>query len=317
MVVYLSDSDVRSLVSVDDAFAVTDDLFKDAAQGHVDNHPTTELNVPKGFFRLKAGTALGLDVYGFKAYGGVARAGRYLVFVYTMSTGVLEGIVEARFLTEIRTGAVSAVGTKYLANPGGGTLGIIGTGREARAQLTAMHHVRPLTNVKAYSRSTEKRETYAKEMTERLGVEVTAVATAEEAIRGMDLVVTITSTSEPVLYGAWLAEGCHVSAVGATTPERCELDVECFERAAVVAVEHMPQAMAELGEIQEAVKQGRFSWDRVNELGDIIGGKAKGRTAPNQITIFDTVGVGTEDVAIASYALKKARDTGMGTTLAM
>src|SRR5713101_2215185 len=166
MVLYLSNDEVRSLVGVDEAALRIEELFQHEAQGRVANRPTTELPLPRGFFRLKAGMTPGFGSYGFKAYG----TGRYMVFVYNIENNALEGIVDAHGLTEIRTAAVSAVGAKFMARPDSRTLGIIGTGREARAQVPAICSVLPISSVKAYSRSAEHREPFAREMTEKLGL---------------------------------------------------------------------------------------------------------------------------------------------------
>jgi ornithine cyclodeaminase/alanine dehydrogenase-like protein (mu-crystallin family) len=311
MVLYIRDAECRELIDAGECIRLIEDLFRQEADGKVENHPTTELNLPKGILRLKAGGTYGLNTFGFKAYPA---GGRYLVFVYDLDTG-LDGIVEARGLTEARTGAVSAVGTKYLANAGASTLAIIGTGREARAQLAYIASVAPLHSVRAYSRSAENREAFAREMSARLGIEVRAAASGEECVRGAEIVTTITSANAPVLEGAWLSPGAHINAVGATTPNRRELDDEAVARAHAVIVEHLPQARAECGELLHAAQSGRFSWDRVIELKDVIAGGARPRQNRDDITLFDTIGVGAEDVAVATYVLQKARKLGAGTEL--
>jgi ornithine cyclodeaminase/alanine dehydrogenase-like protein (mu-crystallin family) len=224
-------------------------------------------------------------------------------------------MVEARGLTEARTGAVSAVGTKYMAREDSTTMGIIGTGREARAQLTYIVPTRPFKLIKAYSRNAENRETFAREMSEKLGVEVVPVATSTEAAKDVDVLTTITSTSEPVFDGNDLSLGTHINAVGATTMNRREIDETAVSRSDVVVVEHLPQAEAELGELHYAADRGLFDWGKVIELKDIVGGAKKGRNGASEITLFDTIGVGAEDVAVATFLLKKARELGVGTEL--
>jgi alanine dehydrogenase len=168
---YITDAEARSLVSIDDAARIIEGLFLDEGRGLAEQTPTTELHIPKSMFRMKVGGAYGSGFYGFKAYLGNAG---YRVFVYGTETG-FEGLVEAYDLTEIRTGAVSAVATKYMARANAETLGILGTGREARAQLRAVRKVRKLSRVKAWSRSDDNRVAYAKEMSAELGIEVVAV----------------------------------------------------------------------------------------------------------------------------------------------
>jgi ornithine cyclodeaminase/alanine dehydrogenase len=295
MPIYLSDADVRSLVMPDDCAAIIEKLCLDDAGGMAEQTPTTELHLLRGPFRVKVGGAYGFNSYGLKAYLGNAG---YRVFVWDLDEG-FQGIVEAFELTEMRTGAVSAVATRYLARPDAGTLGIIGTGREARSQLEAISRVRKLTSVKAYSRSTENRAAYAKEMSERLGLDVRPVEAAEECVRGSDIVVTITSANDPVLKGDWLSEGAFVCGVGATGVYRRELDEDAVARAEVVVVESLPVAEAECGDLMYAVARGKLRWNRVVELKDIVSGRVAARSGPAAITLFDSIGTGAQDVAIA------------------
>ena len=308
MVLYLTDALTRELLSLEDANRVMEDLFRQEAEGKVENKPTVELDLPRGVFRLKAGGTYGLNTFGFKAY---PFGGRYLVFVYNLDSG-LEGIVEARGLTEVRTGAISALATKYMAKPDAATMGIIGTGREARAQAAALCTVRDLRLIKAFSRSAENRERFAADVSKRTGVDVVPVDSADECVRDVDIVTTITSASEPVFAGRSLSPGTHINAVGATTLDRRELDEDAVERAAVVVVEHLPQAEAELGELHAAAKGGKFRWDAVVELKDVVSGAVPGRQSRDDITLFDSIGVGAEDVALATLALEKARERSAG-----
>jgi len=311
MVLYLKDAEARDLCTPAEINQIIEELFQHEFDGKVENKPTVELNLPRGILRIKAGGTYGFNTYGFKSYPA---GGRYLVVVYDLDTG-LNGMVEARGLTEARTGAVSAVGTKYMAREDATTMGIIGTGREARAQLTYIVPARAFKLIKAYSRTAENRETFAREMSEKLGVEVVPVATSTEAVKDVDVLTTITNTSEPVFDGNDLSPGTHINAVGATTMNRREIDETAVGRSDVVVVEHLPQAEAELGELHYAADRGLFDWAKVIELKDIVGGAAKGRNSPGEITLFDTIGVGAEDVAVATFLLKKARELGVGTEL--
>jgi alanine dehydrogenase len=311
MVLYLNDTEVERLMPLEEATDRIEELFVEEWKGQVHHRPTTELPLTRGFFRLKAGAVYGLNSYGFKAYG----TGRYLIFVYSLEDNALYGIVEAHRLTEIRTGAVTAVGVRHMARQDARTLAIIGSGREARTQVPAVCVARSIKQIRAYSRKPENRERFADEMRTRLGIEATAVASAEECVRDADIVVTMTNARDPVLSGAWLAEGTFVCGVGATTPERRELDVEAVARAGTIVVEHRPQAEAECGELREAAAEGRLRWDDVLELKEIVGGGVLGRKSEAEITLFDTIGVGSEDVALATYALSRARAENVGTLL--
>jgi ornithine cyclodeaminase len=308
---YITDEQARDLVTVDEAARIIEDLFLDEGKGLAEQTPTTELHVPKSMFRMKVGGAYGSGFYGFKAYLGNAG---YRVFVYGIESG-FEGLVEAYDLTELRTGAVSAVATKYMAREDAETLGILGTGREARAQLRAVSRVRKLRRVKAWSRSADNRAVYAKEMSAELGVEVVPVETAEAAVRDSDIVLTITSANEPILDGMWLAQGTFVCGVGATGPVRRELDDDAVSAAALVVVEHFETAKQECGELMHAVAERRLHWDTVRELKDVVSGAVPGRKHELDITLFTSVGTGAEDVAMAGYVLQRAKERAIGLEL--
>ena len=312
MLRYLSNDDVRALVSADEARQVIHDLFRHESEGAAENHPTTELTIPNGFFRIKAGVAYGYKVFGFKAYGGIARASRYLVHVFSLETGRQLGIVDARQLTEIRTGAVSGLGTQLMSRPESSVVGMIGTGREAREQALAVSRVRAVRQFRCWSRSEENRASFARDVSEKLDVEVIPASTPEACVRDTDIVVTITSAKDPIVDGDWLRQGTFICAVGATTPERRELHRNAVDRCSTIVVEHLPQAQAECGELRDATERGTLTWDRVHELKDVVSGKIPGRASDSEINLFDTIGVGTEDIAIAKFALEKANSVGAG-----
>lgn len=322
MTIYLSNEDVRTLLPMDECVDLMEQVFRDEADGKAVNLPRQHLPLSKGFHRTVQGIAEGFGVYGMKTYGSDRRPNapnrtRYLVLLYSLETGGLDAIVDARDLGQIRTGAVSGLATKYMAREDATTLGIIGTGWEARAQIAAMSVVRNISHVKAYSRSAENREAFSAEMREKHGLDVDPVDTAEEAARDVDILVTITGANEPVMSGEWLVPGMHVNAIGATGTNRRELDVEAVRRSDLIVVELLEQSKNDSGELLDAEREGVFDWSNVTELADIVVGKATGRPSPEAITQFNALGVGTEDLAAASVVYRKAIESGMGTELAM
>ncbi|MSQ10371.1 MAG: ornithine cyclodeaminase family protein [Dehalococcoidia bacterium] len=309
---YLSDDVVTSLITPEECAAVIEDLFLQESRGEAEQQPTVELHLPpRGVFRMKVGGVYGVNAFGFKAYLGTAG---YRVFVYDIDEG-FQGLVEAFKLTEMRTGAVSAVAAKHMARQDASTLGIIGTGREARAQLRALSQVRQLRKVKAYSRNTENRAAYAAEMSEALKLDVEPVASAKEAVQGAEILITMTNANDPVFEGADLEPGTLVCCVGATGPHRRELDDEAVARSGMVVVEHLPLAQSECAELIHANGSGRLHWGLVRELKDIVSGLITPRQAANDINLFTSIGTGAEDVAVASYVLRKAREQGVGVEL--
>ena len=318
MAIFLTNEEVRSLLPMRECVDIMERVFRDEADGKAVNLPRQHMPLPVGMHRTVSGVAHGFGVYGMKTYGSVRKEGwrrtRYLVLLYSLEDGLLEAIMEARDLGQIRTGAVAGMATKHLAPAGAHTVGIVGTGWEARAQMEAMSVVRDITHVKAYSRSAEHRETFAAEMRERLGLDVDPVATPEECVRDADIVITVTSANEPVLEGSWIAPGSHINAVGATTKQRRELDLEAVRRAGLVVVEQMEQAKADCGELIYAAESGGFDWDAAVLLKDIVSGVVQ-RPAGEAITLFDSLGVATEDLAAAAFVAQQAREQGIGQEL--
>ncbi len=320
MTIYLSNDDVRNLLPMNECIELTEKVFRDEAVGQAINLPRTHLPLPKGMHRTVFGIAHGFGVYGMKTYGSDRRPNapsrtRYLVMLYDLELGGLEAIVEARDLGQIRTGAVSGVATKFMAREDASTIGIIGSGWEARAQIAAMNEVRTISHVKAYSRSAEKREAFAAEMREVHGLDVVAVNFAEECVRDVDILITITGSDDPVLEGSWIAPGTHINGIGATGVNRRELDVDSVSRADLVVVENMEQARADCGELIYAEERGGFEWSKAVELAAVITGEASGRPSNDSITLFDALGVGTEDLAAAAVVLRKAKEQGIGAEL--
>ena len=317
MTVYLSNDDVRGLLTYEDCVGVIDDLFCHESVGDAENHPTTSLSLPAGFHRIKAGGAYGFGAYGLKTYGRVPGpvGVRYLVILYNTEDGSLDAIMDAKDLGEIRTSAVSAVAANHMARKGVENIGIIGTGREARGQIAAMKSVRPIKRIKCWSRTSENREKFATDIEKRDGIEVIPCETGEAAVVGADIVITVSGADDPVLFGEWLVPGMHICAIGATSLYRRELDAEAIKRADVIAVEKMEQAMAECGELIYAAHHRALKWKQVVELHKIVSGKIPGRPSDDAITLVDTIGVGAEDVAVGAFVLQKARQQGVGTEL--
>jgi ornithine cyclodeaminase/alanine dehydrogenase-like protein (mu-crystallin family) len=249
---------------------------------------------------------------GLKVYTVAHGAARFVVLLYRATTGELAAIIEADFLGQMRTGAATGVATKYMSRLEASSTGIIGTGLQARTQLQAVSEVRKLESVRAFGRDPVRRADFCQEMNERFGLPMIAVASAEEAVRDADIVITMTNTVKPVVSGAWLAPGTHVNAAGANFAFRRELDSDAVSRAGLIAVDSKEQAQIEAGDLIEAFKQDPAGWGRVCELGEIVSGKLPGRNGAEQITLFKSVGIATWDIAVAARVFERAEHQGLG-----
>lgn len=232
------------------------------------------------------------------------------VTLYDGTTGEVVAVMNATPITAIRTAAVSGVATRALARADARELAIVGAGHQAHAHIAAMLEARQFERVRIASR------TFAS--AERLAAEwplATAVETAEEAVRGADVVCTVTSAAEPVVLGEWLEPGAHVNAVGACFPHTRELDGAAVARASLF-VDRRESAENEAGDYLLALQEGAIADGHVKaELGEVLAGTAPGRTSEQEVTIFESLGLAVEDLAAAEYLERRALETGAGTTV--
>ena len=238
---------------------------------------------------------------------------RFLVPLFQVDSGELLALIEADYLGQIRTGAASGLATKLLARADASKIGIIGTGLQSRTQLHALALVRTITGVRAFSRTPEHRERFAKDMTAQLGFPVVAVASAQEAVRGADIVVTSTTSTEPVLDGSWLTPGMHINAIGANFPQKHELDGTAVRRCDIIVADSREQSKIEAGDLIQMYGDDKRRWDNVTELSEIVAGKAPGRSNPEQITLFKSNGIAIEDIVVAGRIYEIASGTRNGT----
>ncbi|MBI2172020.1 MAG: ornithine cyclodeaminase family protein [Chloroflexi bacterium] len=318
MALLLKEADVQKLLTMDMALYAVEEAFRQRGRGRASVRPRTRMPMPGGGQSLMAGWVGGaINAYGLKVYGGprasvTVRPTGMIVMLYDGGTGQLLAIVEANHLGRIRTGAASGVATKYMASPDASTVGVIGTGGQAATQLEAVCRVREVRYAWVYSRTPEHRSAFARQMNQKLGIPVMAVDSAEECVANAEIVVTITNSATPVLEGKWLGDGCHVNAAGSNNPLHAEIDVEAIRHAALIAADDVPQAKVECGELIAAVSRGVLVWEQVQELGDIVAGRIPGRPSPGAITLFESQGIGAEDVAAARAVYEAALKAGAG-----
>ena len=247
---------------------------------------------------------------GNPAIGKDAHQGGVLLFA--ADTGEPLALVNASAVTEIRTAAVSAVATGLLARPGAAELAIVGTGVQGRAHAHALAATRPLSGIRITGRDLARAREAAAELAGALGLPVTATGSVPEAVEGADIVVTATSSSQPVLRREWLAAGSHVNAVGACVPQAREIDTATMAEAALFA-DSRESVRTEAGDYLLAAQEGADNPVRA-ELGELLTGTAAGRADDGEITVFESLGLAAEDLAAASYLYEKATRLGAGTS---
>jgi alanine dehydrogenase len=316
MTLLLTEKDVRELLTMHDAIAAVEEVMRRQGIGQAIVHPRHRLELPdKGFLHYMAGADVTAGLVGMKLYTSVRGTLRFLVPLYRSATGELLALVEAEHLSMMRTGAASGVATKFMARENAQTLGLIGTGLQARGQIAAVAAVRNLTNVRVFSRNAERRAQFADEMEAKLEIPVTPADSAEAAVHNADVIVTATTAHKAVVEGAWIASGAHVNAIGANFPQKRELDDAAVRRASRIVVDFIEQAKMEAGDLIQAFAADAASWSPVHELSEVIAGKFPGRENPNEITLFKSSGIAIWDVAVAAKVYELAVAQGRGTQI--
>jgi ornithine cyclodeaminase/alanine dehydrogenase-like protein (mu-crystallin family) len=309
MPLYLRESDVDVLLSPEDAVTAVEGCFQRLAQGKVENEPRTRLGLEGGLLNVMAAVDLELGVGGLKTYAGFPDGARFVVVLFATDRPEVLALIEADRLGQRRTGAASAVAARHLAKPEAHTLGVIGTGWQAESQVECMRVALPqLERVVAYSRDEKRLAAFCKRFRAEAG-EYNRDA-AEQ-----DVVVTATSSKDPVLRGEWLRPGTLVCAMGANRIQSRELDNAVLERAAFVCCDSKVQARIEAGDLAEPVERGVLDWLEVHELSEVVSGEVVGRGSDEDIVLFKSIGIAAEDLAVGSLVYERAREQGIGVEL--
>jgi alanine dehydrogenase len=313
MALLLSEADVKQILTMPLALEAVEDSFRRLADGSALLHSRQRLHIPgKSYLHYMAAADATSGYMGMKIYTSAREGLRFLVSLFHVDSGELVALIEADYLGQIRTGAASGVATRLLARADAAKIAIIGTGLQSRTQLEALSLVRTITEVRAFSRHSENRERFAKEMTEQLSFPVVAVPSAQEAVRGADIVITSTTSTDPVLDGSWLAPGTHINAIGANFPQKHELNGEAIRRCDIIVADSREQSKLESGDLIQMYGDDKRRWSSVTELAEIVAGKTPGRSTPQQITLFKSNGIAIEDIVVAGKIYELARDKGMG-----
>lgn len=315
MALFLTEADVKSLLTMELALEAVEAAHRAHALGRAIDVPRQRTRVPTASLHILQGALLDEGVMGYKAYTASREGARFLVHLFDAANGRPLAVIEADFLGMMRTGAAGGVAAKHLARPEAGVVGLIGAGWQAQSQLDALSKVRPIRQVKLFSRDAERRRLASAEFSRRFDVEVIPVESAEVAVRASDIVVTVTTASTPVVIGDWLAAGAHINAAGSNALIRRELDEKAVGRAGVVCVDSRATALREAGDLLPALEKGRLHEGQWVELGEIVAGIRPGRPAADTITLFESQGMAIQDLALACRLVHRARESGLGAAL--
>jgi alanine dehydrogenase len=306
---YLTEADVERLLAPADAIAAVEGCFDRLARGEIENRPRVRQKANGGAFAVMSAVDHELKLAGVKSYAWVPGGTPFVVCLFDVERGELAAVIEADRLGQLRTGAASAVAAKKLARAGASTLGVVGCGWQAESQVLCIREAVPtIERVVAYCRTEKNLAKFCKKFKAEPG------ETHRDAGE-QDVVVTVTTSRDPVLRGEWLQPGALVSAVGANDRRARELDNAVLERANFVCCDSIEQAKLESGDLIEPVEQGILDWLEVHELQEVVGGDVQGRQSDDDIVVFKSNGIAAWDVAAGALALERARAQGIGTEL--
>jgi alanine dehydrogenase len=298
---YLTEADVAELLSPADAVEAIEACFRRMAAGAIENRPRYRLRLEGGALAVMSAADLELGYAGAKVYAGFRGGARFVVLLFRADSPELVAVIEADKLGQLRTGAASGVAASYLARGGAGSLGLIGCGWQAESQLACIRAALPgVQRVVAYCRSEERLRAFC-------GKHEVEPGESHRDPASCDVVVTVTSSPDPVLRGEWLRPGALVCAVGANDGRRRELDNVVLERAAFVCCDSIEDAKLESADLIEPVASGVLDWLEVHELHEVVAGETPGRQSDEDVVVFKSNGLAAWDTAVAAAVVERAR----------
>jgi ornithine cyclodeaminase/alanine dehydrogenase-like protein (mu-crystallin family) len=309
---FVTEDDVRALVSVPETVDILERAFRAQTTGEARNLTRTRLATGKVFLHILGG-AVG-PYFGYKAYTVGPGGARFLFHLFDSGTGDLLALMQADVLGQIRTGAATGLGTRFLARQDASVATLFGAGWQAESQLEAMAAVRNLERVWIVNRTPDKAARFIEKMGPRVNAQLIRATSPEDAVSGSQIVTTITGSREPVLFGSWIRPGTHINAAGGNMLLRKEVDGTAVSRSDLIVVDSIEQARIECGEFLGVMSTGRRSWDEIVELDDVVTGRA-GRRSEGEITFFKSQGVGLEDVALGALVYERAVERNIGRRL--
>ncbi len=321
MALLLRESHLRKLLTMRELVPLMEQALAAFSSGRVVQPVRTTIPVKEhgGFLALMPAYLVGQGAMGLKAvtfYPGNGARGLpthlATVLLHDPATGELLGVMDGRLITEMRTAAVSAAATKHLARAGSTVVAFLGAGVQARSHMEALREVCSPADVRVWTRTRAHADGFAKEIAERFSVRAVATSSPEDAVRGAEIICTVTASTTPVLHGRWLSAGAHINAVGAPRPDWREMDTEAVTRSRLF-VDSRAAAAVEAGDIVGSVNEGAITNAHIQaEIGDVFDGRHPGRTDAGQITLFKSLGLAVEDVATAKLAYERAREHKIG-----
>jgi ornithine cyclodeaminase len=314
---FLSENDVKQLLTMDMALDGVESAHRDLANGMALDTPRARSRLPQTVLHILQGALPAQGVIGYKAYTSNKSGNRFLVHLFDAATGQLKAVIEADYLGMMRTGAASGVAARWLARPDSAVAGVFGAGWQAEGHVRAICAALPLEQVKVFSRKADKLHDFCLSLSAMTGVAVVPAESAEATVRGSDLIGAVTTAAQPLFDAAWLEAGTHINAAGSNSLIRQELSEAAIRRCDLITVDAVPTALAEAGDLLPLLEKGRLHARQLLELGEVIVGRHGGRASAGQITLFESQGMAIQDLAVAIRVLAAAEAAGAGRKMPM
>tara|TARA_B100000427_G_scaffold319645_1_gene318139 strand:- start:10 stop:990 length:981 start_codon:yes stop_codon:yes gene_type:complete len=326
MTLILKQEELKNCVSISiEGIKVIEDAFKNLSEGNAIMPPIMRLDIEEnnGEVDVKTAYIKGLDSFAIKMSPGffdnpkigLPSTGGLMVLL-SSKTGTLEAVLlDKGYLTDIRTALAGAISVKYLAKKEISSVGIIGAGAQAKLQLEALMLVRKPSELRIWSRDSNKVKSYIAEVNKKFDIKILMTKNPQEVTENSEVVITTTPSTTPLIKSEWLHPGLHITAMGSDAEHKNEIDPQIIKKADMYVCDSQSQT-AILGELNHAIKTGLIDKNvKFTEIGDIISGSKKGRKNDQEITICDLTGTGIQDTAIARLALKKAKNKNLGISI--
>lgn len=317
MAIFLSENDVKMLLTVDMAMEAVESAHRDLANGQAIDTPRARSRLPQTVLHILQGALPAQGVIGYKAYTTNRSGNRFLVHLFDSASGLLRAVIEADYLGMIRTGAASGVAAKYLARPDCRVAGVFGSGWQAEGHVRAICAALPLVQVKVHARDPDRLALFCRRMSDLTKVEVVPARSAEDTVRGSGLIGTVTTAVQSLFNADWLESGAHINAAGSNALIRQEISEAAIRRCGLIAVDSVPTALAEAGDLLPLLEKGRLHARQLVEIGEIIAGHHPGRRFAEEISLFESQGMAVQDLAVALRVVKLAEAQGLGREIPM
>lgn len=314
--IYIDEATASKILTMDDALYLVEESFTTYAQGKSFNMTRQRMRIRKGALHMLPGAVPYKNVIGFKAYTSFRAGLIFKVHLYDAENGSPLAIIDANEIGRLRTGAATGIATKYMAKKESNTAFIFGGGFQAEAQLEAVCKTSIIKKAFVTTRKIENAQAFADKMSKSLGIEIIPTQNIENDLPQADIIITITTAVKPLFEHTMLnPNGVHINGAGSNALIRAEIPEKTIEAAEVLAVDSKDVAAIECGDILPSLEKGRLHWNEIVELGEITAGFRSGRVTDNGITIFQSQGMGLQDIMCAEFIYRKALAEKLGKDL--